>query len=566
MKLQAHDITHFIFLVAFLLLFARAFGEAARLLRQPGIFGEIIGGVILGPSVFGHLFPSQFHTLFQPSQPVSLALDGLIQLSLILLLLVSGLEVDLGVLVKQGKSTLLTATGSFIFPFIAGFLLAWYFPVLMGNNMGTEIFVFALFIGIAFAITALPVVARTLFDLGIFKSPSGATIISSAMVIDFLGWLIFSVVLGMAGRAGQLEKIPQIIMIVVVFTVGMLIVGRKFFSAVIPAIQTKLSYPGAILNFILIGGLLAASFTEFIGLHAIFGAFIFGVAIADSPKLSEETREIIHQFVANIFAPLFFVSIGLRVDFVQNFNFILLGVFLLFAIVTKVAGSYAGAKLGGFSKADSLLIGFGMNSRGAMEIAIGTVALENKIISNEVFVVLVILAILTSISSSPLMKMMMRRSRSFLTPYYLLTEEQCILTSAENAETVIRELVKLAAPQVNMSSEEIFKQVWAREQDMATGLANGVAVPHARLPISRPFLAAAISPDGIDFQSFDGQRSKLIFLLLTPAGESELQLNMLASIAKFAASKTKIDSITANAENKPVFHELLQYMKEVGGK
>jgi Kef-type K+ transport system membrane component KefB len=453
MKLHAHEITHFIFLVAFLLLFARGLGELARYFRQPGIFGEILGGVILGPSVFGYFFPAQYAFIFQSSPSVSIALDGLVQLALIMLLLVSGLEVDMGMLVRQGKSTLATAMGSFTVPFVAGFLLAWYTPGLLGRSGSTNPTVFALFMGIAFSITALPVVARTLFDLGIFKSPAGVTIISSAMLIDFLGWLIFSVVLGMIGAGGQGEKVPQIIMIVVLFTAGLLFIGRRVFHYVIPFIQSRLSYPGAILNFILISGLLAAAFTEFIGIHAIFGAFIVGVALGDSVHLRQETREIIHQFVANVFAPLFFISIGLRVDFIRNFNLPLLLIFLAVAFITKIAGTYAGAKGSGYSKEDSLLISFGMNSRGAMEIAIGIVALENKVISSEVFVVLVIMAILTSLSSSPLMSKMMKRSRSFIKPHFLLDGKLCCITKAGTAEAAIRELSALAAVEANLPAD-----------------------------------------------------------------------------------------------------------------
>lgn len=559
MKLQAHEISQFIFLVAFLLLFARGLGEIARYFKQPGIFGEIIGGVLLGPSVFGYFFPAQYDAIFKASPSVSIALDGLVQLALIMLLLVSGLEVDMGMLIKQGRSTILTAAGSFAIPFAAGYMLAIFAPGLFGRGGGVNATVFALFIAIAFAITALPVVARTLFDLGIFKSPVGITIISSAMLIDFLGWMIFSVVLGMIGAQGNIERTPAIVLSVVLFTIGVLFIGRKLFHVVIPFIQSKLSYPGAILNFILICGLLAAAFTEYLGIHAIFGAFIIGVAIGDTAQLKQETREIIHQFVSNVFAPLFFISIGLRVDFLRHFNGQLLLVFLAVAFITKIAGGYVGARFGGYSREDSLLVSFGMNSRGAMEIAIGIVALENKVITDEVFVVLVIMAILTSLSSSPLMTMMMKRSRSFAKPQYLIASRLCISSAGKTAESVIRELAALAAVPAGMPEKEIFQAVWQREQELPTGIANGVAIPHARLNVQKPIIAVAAVPGGVDFQAADGLPTRLVFLLLTPEGKAELQLTLLATLARLAEDKQRIDEIV-NSGN--VHKSLLRYMIE----
>jgi Kef-type K+ transport system membrane component KefB len=154
---------------------------------------------------------------------------------------------------------------------------------------------------------------------------------------------------------------------------------------------------------------IAAAFTEFIGIHAIFGAFILGVAFGDSEHMSERAKEIIHQFINNIFAPLFFVSIGLKVNFIANFDFMLTLAILFIAFVGKIIGSGLGARLGGFRWNESLAVGFGMNARGAMEIILGLIALENGLVNEKVFVSLVIMAIVTSMTSGPLMKWSLAR-------------------------------------------------------------------------------------------------------------------------------------------------------------
>jgi Kef-type K+ transport system membrane component KefB len=184
----------------------------------------------------------------------------------------------------------------------------------------------------------------------------------------------------------------------------MLTIGKKLIDKALPWVQNKLSWPGGVLSISLGMCFLSAAFTESIGLHAILGAFIMGVAIGDSAQLREEAREIIHQFVTNIFAPLFFVSIGLRVNFIENFDLLIVSVIVCIAYVCKILGASLGAYLGGMTKNEALVVGFGMNARGAMEIILGTLALNAQLINSKVFVGLVIMALLTSLTSAPLMR------------------------------------------------------------------------------------------------------------------------------------------------------------------
>lgn len=156
-------------------------------------------------------------------------------------------------------------------------------------------------------------------------------------------------------------------------------------------------------------GFLGAAFTEYIGVHAIFGSFLIGIAVGDSTHLNERTKEIIHQFVTNIFAPLFFVSIGLRVNFIENFNFLIISIILVLSFAGKVLGCGLGAYWSGLNKNDSLIIGFGINTRGTMEIILGIIALEAGLINEQVFVALVIMAIITSLSSAPIMSYLLNK-------------------------------------------------------------------------------------------------------------------------------------------------------------
>ncbi len=394
-----------------MLIAGRIFAEAARKFRQPAVVGEILAGIILGPTILGMVSPESFQWLF-PMGTSSLALDGFVQVAVVMLLFIAGLEVDLHIVWQQGRQAVLTSTLGLVVPFFIGFAFPYLFPDFFGYADEGKRLAFALFMGTSMAITALPVIARILMDLNIFKTRMGMLIISSAMINDLIGWLIFSVVLAMIGKGHQNINIWYTIMLTCGFTVLMLTVGRGIINRVLPWVNKRLAWPGGLLSLSLAFCFIAAAFTEYIGIHAIFGAFILGVALGDSEHMSERAKEIIHQFINNIFAPLFFVAIGLKVNFLLNFDFWLTLVIIVIAFAGKIIGSGLGSRLGGFSWNESLATGFGMNARGAMEIILGLVALENGLINEKVFVSLVIMALVTSITSGPLMKWSLSRKWS----------------------------------------------------------------------------------------------------------------------------------------------------------
>jgi Kef-type K+ transport system membrane component KefB len=241
-------------------------------------------------------------------------------------------------------------------------------------------------------------------DLNIFKTEVGMMVMAAAIFDDLTGWLAFSVVLSMVGQEGDIHNIWYTIAMIIGFGLFMLVIGRKIIDRALPWIQTKLSWPGGVLSISLGFCFFGAAFTEYIGLHAILGAFIMGIAFGDSVHLHDKAREIIHQFVMNVFAPLFFVSLGLKVNFIQNFDPVLVLIVLFLAVFCKLVGASLGAWMGGLSKQNAIAVGFGLNARGAMEIILGTLALNAGLIDEKMFVALVVMALVTSIMSGPLMK------------------------------------------------------------------------------------------------------------------------------------------------------------------
>ena len=394
-----------------MLAFGRIMAEVARKFKQPAVVGEILAGLLLGPTILGYISPGSFEMLFPNSGASAVVLDGFTQVAVVLLLFIAGLEVDLHIVFQQGKQALFSSSLGLIIPFFLGFIIPYSFPSFFGSISATDQLLFASFMGTAMAISALPVIVRIMMDLKLFKTKIGMLVVASAMIDDVIGWMIFSIILGIIGKRDSMS-IGNTLLLTIGFTTFILTIGRGLLNRLLPWVNKKLAWPGGLLSLSLAFCFLAAAFTEFIGIHAVFGAFIIGIALGDSEHMSERAKEIVHQFINNIFAPLFFVAIGLKVNFIVNFDPWLTLVILVIAFAGKIIGSGLGTRLGGFTWRESLAAGFGMNARGAMGIILGTVALENGLIDERIFVSLVIMALITSMTSGPLMKWMLTQPES----------------------------------------------------------------------------------------------------------------------------------------------------------
>lgn len=411
-KLSHHDLVILLLAISTILIFSRIASELGKRIGLPMVMGELIVGVVLGPTVFGTIAPGMYLTLFPfaENSHFSLALDAIFSLSVIFLLFVAGLELRFSLFLRHGRTAIFTGIGSMVLPFFSGFALAWFFPqwFFVVKNSPSHL-LFALFLGTAMSISALPVIARILLDLKLLKSEIGVVIIASAVFNDVVGWIVFSFILSLVNKNSGGGSVVQSLVSIAAFAIFMLVAGRFVLNRILPWIQTRLSWPGGVLSFSLSLCLVCAAFTEFIRIHAILGAFIAGLTIGDSAHFREQAREIMHQFVTNFFAPLFFVSIGLKVNFIEHFDLTVVAVVLLLAFSGKIIGAGIGAWLGGMSSRKSLAVAFGLNARGAMEIILGSLAYDVGLINHSVFVALIIMALVTSITSAPLMRLFLDR-------------------------------------------------------------------------------------------------------------------------------------------------------------
>src|SRR5271163_2387740 len=309
--------------LAVLLGAAKLAGEIMQKLDQPSVLGEIMVGILLGPTVLGHFKPGLYAFIFPATGNLPIVLETVTTLGVVFFLLTAGLEIDLRSIYRQGRSALLVSFFGVVIPFAFGFGAAGLFPRFLGAAPGADRLIFALFVGTALSISALPVIAKILMDLNLLRTEVGTVIISSAMFDDLVGWILFSFVLGMlhppaGGSIG--DGVKHTIILVLLFVGLMLTVGRWLIDKILPILQAHTTWPGGVLGFIFTLTLAGAAFTEYAGIHAVFGAFVIGIAIGESGHLRKRTSESIHQIVTNVFAPFFFASIGLRTNFAANFH------------------------------------------------------------------------------------------------------------------------------------------------------------------------------------------------------------------------------------------------------
>jgi Kef-type K+ transport system membrane component KefB len=411
-KLIHDDFLYLLIQICIMLVVARGFGELFKRFKQPSVVGEIIGGVLLGPSVFKNISPQLFQDLFYSHPNATMSMDGIYSIALVMLLFISGMEIDLPLIWKNGRSAFLISLIGMVIPLAIGFGTGWFFYDFFSAGSYTEKNVFALFLGTALSITALPVIAKILFDLNLLNSKIGSLIITCAILNDFVGWNLFSVVLSLMPsetRHGPTIPVWQTACLTVLFALVTLTIIKFIINKSLHFSNKQLKGPGGSVTIAMAMCFLASIFTEYIGIHAVFGAFIMGIAFGDSINFSGQSKDIIHQFVANIFAPLFFVSIGLKVDFIQNFDLGIVLVILVIAFFTKIIGGYIGGRMGRLSMWESLAVGFGINARGAMEIVLGLIALQAKLIDEKVFVALTIMAIFTSLTSGNFIRYFLKK-------------------------------------------------------------------------------------------------------------------------------------------------------------
>ena len=384
-----------------ILITCRLFGWLFAKMQQPTVIGEIVAGIVLGPSVLGHVLPSVSAFLFPLDSLQNI--NMLSQFGLILFMFAIGMELNITEVRQKLKETILISHTSTIFPFFLGMVTA-YFLYTKYAYESTPFLSFALFVSIALSITAFPVLARIIQEKGLTKSHLGTISLASAANGDITAWCLLAVVVAIAQAGSMLSAIYNIgfsfIYLLLMFTVV-----RPFLRMIGHIYHNKEVVDKGLVAFMFLLLIISSYLTEILGLHALFGAFVAGVVMPDNIKFRKIMTEKVEDVSLALFLPLFFVSTGLRTE-IGLLNspelWYMCGIFILVAIIGKFGGSLVAARFVGETWKDSLYIGALMNTRGLMELVVLTIGYDMKILTPPIFVMLVLMTLVTTFMTTPL--------------------------------------------------------------------------------------------------------------------------------------------------------------------
>jgi Kef-type K+ transport system membrane component KefB/nucleotide-binding universal stress UspA family protein len=431
-SLSHHAVLLLLVQLAVLLFVARLLGEVMRKLKQPAVIGELTAGIVLGPSLLGAVAPDIQAAIFPMEQHQADLLSVVAWLGVICLLVVTGLETDIGLIRRRGASALLVSAGGIIVPFATGFALGQALPAEYLTTPDDRI-VFSLFMAVAMSISAVPVIAKVLMDLRLIRRDIGQLILAAAMTDDTIGWVLLAVVAGLA-TAGTVDVTAivwsiggALAVILVAFTIGGKIVG-----AIIAGVDRWFGGDTAQLSTILVLALAAAAGTHHLGIEAVLGAFIVGILVAQAHRFRQEVAHTLETVTAAFLAPIFFASAGLKVNLLKlgdsdvfAIGLVVLGV----ACIGKFLGTYLGGYLARVSHWERLALGSGMNARGAMEIIVATVGLGLGVLTVEMYSIIVMVAVATSLMAPPLLRWTLSKVTLSANEVQRLEREEIALTS-----------------------------------------------------------------------------------------------------------------------------------------
>jgi Kef-type K+ transport system membrane component KefB/nucleotide-binding universal stress UspA family protein len=395
-----------------LMVVGRLLGEAMNRIGQPSIMGMLLGGILLGPTGLGVMWPDLQHVIF-PSAPEQKAmLDGISQFGILLLLLLTGMETDLKLVRAVGRAALSISVSGVAVPFICGFALGQFMPEALLPHPDHRLLT-SLFLGTALSISSIKIVAAVVREMGFTRRNLGQIIVASAICEDSIGWVIIAITFGLA-QAGTIDllSVTKSVLGTAVFLIASFTVGRRIVHFLIRWTNDNFKSDFPVITVILVIMGMMALTTHFIGVHTVLGAFVAGVLIGESPILSKHIDEQLRGLILAFFMPVFFGIAGLSADLtVLKDPTLLLMTIGLIAIASfgKFAGAFIGGEIGGLTRREAFALACGMNARGSTEVIVATIGLSMGALTQNLFTMIVTMAVATTMAMPPMLRWALAR-------------------------------------------------------------------------------------------------------------------------------------------------------------
>lgn len=402
----------FLVQVVLLILVGRLLGEVMQRIGQPAVMGQLIAGILLGPSVFGALWPQAQHTVFPRSGEQKAMIDAVSQLGVLMLLLLTGMETDLGLVRKVRRAAFSVSVAGIAVPFACGFALGELLPESMLPNPDQRL-VTSLFLGTALSISSVKIVAMVVRDMNFMRRNVGQVIVASAIIDDTIGWIIIAITFSLALHGAlDLWALAQSVLGTALFLVVSFTLGRRLVFRLIRWTNDNFVSEVPVVTTILIVMAVMALITHFIGVHTVLGAFVAGMLVGQSPILTKHIEEQLRGLIVALFMPVFFGLAGLSTDLriLTNTDLLALSVgLILIASLGKFAGAFVGGALGGLSRGESIALAAGMNARGSTEVIVASIGLSMGALSQNLFTMIVAMAVVTTMAMPPTLRWALRR-------------------------------------------------------------------------------------------------------------------------------------------------------------
>ncbi len=403
-----------IFFVQLLLLIVagRLLGEVMQRFGQPAVLGQLLAGIILGPSVFGALWPAAQHQIFPVASGDRQMLNAVSELGVLLLLLLTGMETDLALVKRVRRAAAITSVAGIVIPFLCGYALGEMLPDSVLPDPSRRLLT-SLFVATALSISSVKIVAVVLREVDFLRRNLGQVILAAAILDDTIGWTILAFIAGLAAE-GQIVVGPLLLSVfgTILFLGISLTLGRRWVARLIRWTNDSFTIEMPVISIILVITFGLALFTNFIGVHTVLGAFVAGIMIGQSPILTQHIEEQLRGLIVALFMPVFFGVAGLSIDLRVLADPQLLGLAaLLIAIASlgKLGGCYLGGRLARMNHPEALAVGFAMNARGSTEIILATIGLTMGLLNQRLFTIIVLMAVITTLCMPPLLRWALAR-------------------------------------------------------------------------------------------------------------------------------------------------------------
>lgn len=398
--------------LAALMLVGRLLGEVMLRFKQPAVIGQLLAGLVLGPSFLGALFPGFQHALFPAAPEQKAMLSAVAQFGILLLLLLTGMETDLKLVRQSGRAALLAALTGIVVPFACGVALGEFMPDAMVPDPHRRL-VTALFLGIALSIASVQIVATVVREMNFTRRTVGQVIIASSIIGDSIGWILISVIFSLAAH-GTVEAWPlaRSVLGTLAFLAISLTIGRRAVFFAIRWVNDTFLSDFAVITAILLIMSAMALITAAIGVHTVPGAFVAGVLVGESPILTKHIDDQLRGLITAFFAPVFFGLAGLNADLTILANpqiAAITAALIVIASLGKFGGGFVGGMLGGLNSREGLALASGMNARGSTEVIIASIGLAMGVLSHNLFTMIVAMAVITTMAMPPTLRWALAR-------------------------------------------------------------------------------------------------------------------------------------------------------------